>query len=221
MSITNDGATGVTGQGVAAVETPEGAGVWVPLTTAAELQGVSLRTLQRRAAAGGVLVREGGSGRREAFVTRQRRGDATGQGVAVAGSGGVQAERQGPTAGGDVDATGAVLVRAFQAGATLAERRADEAGAELMLARDSLVVVRRSAGRAWATAAAVGIMAGVGAVWGVQAVGRAEQRAVVADARGAGLEDLAAELRGRAERAERIAEPWGPWPLSPESVTNH
>lgn len=209
----------------AVVVEPIDGGVWVPMTTAAELLGVSVRTLQRRAAAGAILTRSSADGRREAFVTRQRRGDATD--VDAANPTELKRGRAGDNAtnGRDVDATpAAALVLA-----DLATRRADELAGELRRAR-------RATWGGWAAAAVVGVLAGVGAFWAAWSIGDARAGAAAADATAAIVAKQAESERRRADRAELeraraielagdiLANPTAPWPNPPilsQSLDGH
>ena len=201
------------------------------MSVAAELEGVSLRTLQRRASAGLVRTRAGADGRREAWVTRHVRPDATPFVVPHDAPSGVPGVGVDATGGRDTDATGGVLAVAVARQAiVLAERRADELGGQLVEVRAELTRARRAGVRGWAAAAAAFVLAGVGVVWGVRAAGAAEGRAAAADATAGVLAERVASERQRAERAElerrellgrvlanqaatpeRTPEPWGPW----------
>jgi len=203
MSDSTTAATRHDASGAANVTTPEGSGSWVPMTLAAELQGVSLRTLQRRAAGGGVITRTALDGRREVWVTRHARGDATANDTHQKPAQHVSSGGSGVTGGGDSDATAGAIVRTVQAAVVLAERRAEELAGERDRLRLELTTTRRTMGRAWATAAALGVLVGVAGVGGVRAIGVAEGRAAAAVASQAIQADLVAELRHRAERAEQ------------------
>lgn len=232
VSDTTTAATGTIG----GVMTPaDDGGAWVPLPMAAELAGVSLRTFQRRAAGGLVRTRTGPDGRREAWVSRHVRADATPSVVAQDAPGGLPGGGVDATGGRDSDATGGVLaVAVARQAVVLAERRAEELGGMLAEARTELRRVRRAGSLAWAGAAAGFVLAGLAAVWGVRAAEEAKGRAAAADATAAVLVRQAASERDRADQADRERrellgrvlaerapaerpERWGPW--APERLT--
>ena len=185
MSIIDDTATAATRQHD--TMTPGEGGAWVSLAVGAELLGISLRTLQRRAKAGAVVTRQHDDGSREVLVPRHV---ATAVVVPLDASGTRAGRADAATPGRDTDATAAIVVA--QAAIEGYHRQIDrlEAGA----ARS-----RRLATAGWTAAAAMGVLAAAGAVWGVVRVGAAERQAATADASRALLEQAVEREASRAD----------------------
>jgi hypothetical protein len=188
MSIIDDTATAATRQHD--TMTPGEGGAWVSLAVGAELLGISLRTLQRRAKAGAVVTRQHDDGSREVLIPRHVATDATTVVVPLEASGTRAGRADAATPGRDTDATAAIVVA--QAAIEGYHRQIDrlEAGA----ARS-----RRLATAGWTAAAAMGVLAAAGAVWGVVRVGAAERQAATADASRALLEQAVEREASRAD----------------------
>jgi len=188
MSIIDDSTTTATRQHDTL--TPCEGGAWVSLTVGAELLGISLRTLQRRAKAGTVTTRQHDDGSREVLVPRHVATDATTVVVPLEASGTRAGGADAATRARDTDATGAIVVA--QAAIEGYHRQIDrlEAGA----ARS-----RRLATAGWTAAAAMGMLAAGGAVWGVVRVGGAERQAAAADTARALLAQAAEREASRAD----------------------
>lgn len=160
----------------------DGGGVWVDMPTAAELNGVSLRTFQRWVAGGRVRTRTTGDGRREAWVTRHQRRDTTPNDAAQSND-----QRQGPaTRHGDNDAT---VTPASAALAVLAERSIIEARqhveswkAAAERAQDRAERAERRALAGWVAAVVVGPLMALGGVLGVLALEGYNDRPKASDA---------------------------------------
>ena len=188
MNTASDNATGTTRQHDTI--TPGDGGAWVPLAVGAEVLGISLRTLQRRAKAGTVTTRIHHDGSREVLIPRHVATDATAVVVPLEASGTRAGGADAATRARDTDATGAIVVA--QAAIEGYHRQIErlEAGA----ARS-----RRLATAGWASAAVLGMLAACGAVWGVVRVGAAERQAAAADTARALLAQAAEREASRAD----------------------
>ena len=188
----NDSTTATTRQDATAatVGTIDDGGVWMDMPTAAELNGVSLRTFQRWVTAGKVRTRtRTDDGRREAWLPRQTRqpgGDASAH-DAKPGTGKAQdAAGCHTTRHGDNDAT---VTPASAALAVLAERSIIEARqhveswkAAAERAQDRAERAERRALAGWVAAVVVGPLMALGGVLGVLALEGYQYRPKALDA---------------------------------------
>ncbi len=172
-------------------------GHWVTIDQAAALLGVSERTVRRRVARG--EIRAGNAeadGRRVVLVERADRTGPDDDRTRRTPDDQADGDGGGWTEGvhDDRTVTGAALAVMADRSVNLAERRADELSADL-------VRVRRLAATGWAAAAVVGVLAAVGAVWGVRSIEVVRGRAAAADA-AAGV--LAGVVDAERERADTV-----------------